>query len=414
MNGTTAQEHLSLRIRVEHREAQSVTEHEFSSSPIRIGRSPLNDIRLPYPFVSSWHAMIRFDEQQAHFFDLGSTNGTERDGQRLEPGEPVPIDGDVRLTIGDIDLVLERSAAPRLRQGAMQSIGREAVGTIDTDDPLGIAGARQRGSNETKHLPASQVHRSIAALAPLHEELRRATLRFETALREHVERQPPHLREYAEVSFRREFGSSGTPTALSAERVTRFAQLLVPELPPPTSDEEADAFMRSVRDVLETCVKGVLELRRGRDRFGVEMRVRPPMGDTELDAVNDVRTFLHHLLDWRSGGPERSRELSGTFADAMLHNVAVLNGVVAGSRSMLASLDPDEIERQSPRRLATRSAARWREFVRRHQALMSEQGTLSDFLFGPEFVQAYERIGSSPEPEPRAPSNPAPSKEVSG
>src|SRR5438445_641632 len=47
-----------------------------ASSPVRVGRSPLNNVVLAAPWVSLHHGLIHFDDQQASYSDLGSTNGT--------------------------------------------------------------------------------------------------------------------------------------------------------------------------------------------------------------------------------------------------------------------------------------------------------------------------------------------------
>ena len=51
----------------------------------RIGRTPGNDLELPHQFVSSRHAQIVCDETGCLFTDLGSTNGTLVNGEKLPP-----------------------------------------------------------------------------------------------------------------------------------------------------------------------------------------------------------------------------------------------------------------------------------------------------------------------------------------
>ncbi len=80
-------------------ETGSTTDYSFASSPVRIGRNPLNDLTLPFPFVSGWHAVVRFDDDQAKFFDLGSTNGTLLNGEPLRG--PQPLHPGDRIRIGD-------------------------------------------------------------------------------------------------------------------------------------------------------------------------------------------------------------------------------------------------------------------------------------------------------------------------
>ena len=108
----------AVAIRVFDSEAGTTTEYAYNASPVRIGRNPLNDLTLPFPFVSGWHAVVRFDDGGAKFFDLGSTNGTLYNGRRVQAGEPIPISGEVSLTIGKLEL--------RIRQGAAASASAAA------------------------------------------------------------------------------------------------------------------------------------------------------------------------------------------------------------------------------------------------------------------------------------------------
>jgi S1-C subfamily serine protease len=69
----------------------------FDKSVISIGRHPLNDLRFDAerdPDASSRHAEIRILGEKASVHDLGSTNGTFVNGQRIE-GERALFDGDL-------------------------------------------------------------------------------------------------------------------------------------------------------------------------------------------------------------------------------------------------------------------------------------------------------------------------------
>src|SRR3954467_6449383 len=97
-------------------------EHETFScagSPVRVGRSPLNNVVLAAPWVSLHHGLIHFDEQHASYSDLGSTNGTSvvvnTQEMKLHPMVPMQILGagepDAELRIGVITLRVRWDAA---------------------------------------------------------------------------------------------------------------------------------------------------------------------------------------------------------------------------------------------------------------------------------------------------------------
>ncbi len=399
-----------VRIRLEHREAGTVTEYEFHSSPVRIGRNPLNDLALPYSFVSGWHAVIRFDEAAARFYDLGSTNGTLFDGRRISAGESASIDAPIRLQIGDLDLVLSRDgaatidapvasapspsagAAPKRRYMKASGTAPVRVGSIDPD--AGGSPATPR-PNQTSHAPMSLVHGVLSSLRPAFEEAKGARARYERELRERLAALPSHLREQAEAFIRREFGDvgpSGGGVAGAEEALGRFCAELVPELPPPAMADEAEAFLARVRDVLEACAKGIIELQNGQEQFGSEMGVRAVKEFTALHTASSANNVLEYLLDWRHGGPQRVQELVGMFADMMIHQVALIGGVVEGGRALLGRLAPEEIERAAGGRSGFGRRALWDAFVARHRELGDDR-TLLELLFGPEFARAYAEVG---------------------
>ena len=60
--------------------------------------------RWMIPFVSEWHGIIRFTAQDVAYFDLGSTNGSILDGQRLPKNLPPALTETSRLQLGRIEL----------------------------------------------------------------------------------------------------------------------------------------------------------------------------------------------------------------------------------------------------------------------------------------------------------------------
>jgi Mg-chelatase subunit ChlD len=55
--------------------------YKIKKAVVRIGRAKDNDIVLPYETVSAHHAVIEWRDGAFHVKDLGSTNGTQRNGQ---------------------------------------------------------------------------------------------------------------------------------------------------------------------------------------------------------------------------------------------------------------------------------------------------------------------------------------------
>ena len=79
--------------------------HELTKHQITLGRSRDCDIRIEDPNVSRRHAEIRRENGAWWIVDLGSTNGVEVNGRRVDRAELTPED---RVVLGKTDLRFER------------------------------------------------------------------------------------------------------------------------------------------------------------------------------------------------------------------------------------------------------------------------------------------------------------------
>ncbi|MGE5223907.1 MAG: FHA domain-containing protein [Omnitrophica WOR_2 bacterium] len=67
-----------------------------------LGAEADNDIILGDPFVSSHHALLRWDGAAWHIEDLGSTNGTMLNGRICPPQLPQTVAAGSRLNLGEM------------------------------------------------------------------------------------------------------------------------------------------------------------------------------------------------------------------------------------------------------------------------------------------------------------------------
>ena len=94
-------------------------EHTLTNETITIGRAVENDIVITSKRISRQHARIRREGWRAMLEDMGSTNGTNLNGQRihapiqLRDGDQIEI-GDVLLTFRDPDVTYQDSPIPEL------------------------------------------------------------------------------------------------------------------------------------------------------------------------------------------------------------------------------------------------------------------------------------------------------------
>ncbi|WP_372623131.1 PP2C family protein-serine/threonine phosphatase [Falsiroseomonas sp.] len=84
--------------------------------PLRIGRVEGNDLVLPSPEVSRGHCSVVLQEGRAVVTDLGSTNGTLVDGQRI--AQPTVLGEGARIVIGPFTLAYLRGPRRTLERAA--------------------------------------------------------------------------------------------------------------------------------------------------------------------------------------------------------------------------------------------------------------------------------------------------------
>jgi hypothetical protein len=94
---------------VVHAPGEPVFELDLPPGIHQVGRSPGAHFQINHPSVSGLHCQIAVEPDGATITDLGSTNGTWIDGQRisqkaLPPGQ--------RLRLGEVDAVFDPQAAP--------------------------------------------------------------------------------------------------------------------------------------------------------------------------------------------------------------------------------------------------------------------------------------------------------------
>ncbi len=93
---------------VEDERGALISEHVLGSQPIKLGRTPENDIVLPGGAVSRRHATITLRGKQVFIADAGSSNGVIVNEKRI-PDETL-IDEGSQIRLGAYRVFLERTA----------------------------------------------------------------------------------------------------------------------------------------------------------------------------------------------------------------------------------------------------------------------------------------------------------------
>lgn len=107
---------------------------ELASDPpeVRLGRQPASEIELPFPSVSLAHARMFRGASAAEWWleDLGSTNGTWVDGERLLPRRPVPLRPGQRVQVATVELVFEGWSAEARGDPSTTTIARRMISDL--------------------------------------------------------------------------------------------------------------------------------------------------------------------------------------------------------------------------------------------------------------------------------------------
>jgi ABC-type multidrug transport system ATPase subunit len=89
------------------KDSQVIKEKVLTDGSWQIGRENDCDIQLDDPYSSRHHAELRVSSNQITLIDLGSSNGTTKDGKRLTPHEQYPLSSGDGFEIGNFTIRIE-------------------------------------------------------------------------------------------------------------------------------------------------------------------------------------------------------------------------------------------------------------------------------------------------------------------
>lgn len=85
---------------------------ETSKTSVIVGRSPKNDLVIAHDSISRQHCQIDVVKGVFYITDLGSSNGSFVDGQKLEPQVRTPFISSQQLTLGKLECEITENSAP--------------------------------------------------------------------------------------------------------------------------------------------------------------------------------------------------------------------------------------------------------------------------------------------------------------
>jgi hypothetical protein len=196
--------------------------------------------------------------------------------------------------------------------------------------------------------------------------------------------------------------------------VRELAQLYLPNAKLETP-EDVTRFLSRLRDTLDVFLRCFVPLRDGYRQFASEMDLRKQSSGQiapaarAVDEAQNERELAQRLLDPQDDLGAAQRAVEGTFADLMIHQLALLNAIMRGVKSLLTELSPQSVDR------ALEEAAKqgknegwtwgpwrfkelWRIYGSKHGDVDDGDKRTFAALFGRDFASAYGQFRSEADP----------------
>jgi len=400
----------ALTARVFDTQANQNFDSTFERFPLRIGRNQLNDLHIDRPYVSQFHAAIDLRDGQILVRDLGSTNGTVYAGRRLARDTPIDITQSPEINIGPIVIrLVVAEAAPKKREEP-----KEGTVLDFSSDANAVAALSQR----PKRVAPGAEDAYVRQVVPYIEAYRAGWGAVYRVIYDHLARLPPELRQnyirrlgqehpsltlendfqkisqYYGVDARTLTGDIG-PADAALAALNELARTLAPSTKSLDDVGSILTFARRLRDTMEVFLKCFVSLRDGYQEFEAEVLARDRETDDDRVAAAKDAKELGTVLLTAAGGPDAARQLYDIFVEVMSHQVALLNGVMEGVKSLLMKLSPRALEEELDKKgkkgglFSSRYEELWKLYELRHGDYSGEDKETFLIIFGPQFSRAY-------------------------
>lgn len=157
-----------------------------------------------------------------------------------------------------------------------------------------------------------------------------------------------------------------------------------------TDPEQLAAFGSRLERTLDVFVRCFIALQKGQQQFREALDIHAFGGSGNAVEQITSATELGAALLGRSGA---IKELEHAFKNQMVHQVALLNGLMAGVRTLLDKLSPQTVAREaSQSRRSPKAAQLWQTYEEIHSNLAEEDNETFETIFGRQFGKAYAKL----------------------
>jgi type VI secretion system protein ImpI len=360
----------------------------LAALPIRIGRNALNDFVLTHGGVSSFHARIDDIDGRLCITDLGSKNGVRLltggpTGFQLPPHQPFDLQPSgfqfflgiyVRIQVGFDEL-----REPLEHRGPMSFTG-QVVGNagvlLETPSVAPPAAVPPPRVSPSPYPAAGSSVPPPAAMSPgLPGPGGRAATAFLQGL---------------------------SAESMALQGLKELAASLVPGVPL-DSTGDIGRFITKLHDALDAFCRSFIPLREGHAQFmssfdlqrAMRRSVQRSQAYLAVEGARSAEELATALLNPKDRSFDAPQALEGILADLMLHQLALLEGVMRGVRALLEELSPENVENQVGGGLSfSRHKALWSKYLEIYENVSEERQAFS-VIFGAEFTEAYRQYRQS-------------------
>jgi type VI secretion system protein ImpI len=419
--------------------AAGLTDRSFVRLPVFIGRKVAEGhCTIEDRSASKLHASVDVREGQLWVRDAGSKNGTFAYGRRLDPDRWTSlgsIDRPIEFQIGGTTFsaqVVQAAASigPNTLSGHLKGfqavpvtvrMGQGGGAVMPRQWNTVIAGPSHEPIHEASAGRAASVGSVVDSLVPTCRDALLGMAALPQIIGHAIEGAPfsdrtkicvellrlyPQLADHPAVReiFQRngivlsplEQGSTTSASALRA--MTDLAIWYTGRQVELANSGEVSAFAHRLQTTLDDFLLGYIPLLAGLNKFEDQMAIRGP--DSAAAPPPSAAELASSLLDWKRDDALPRANLRSSLAELMMHQVALLRGVMRGVKALLTELSPGVIEEAleretSPRGALGRMFSRpdpWTVYKRRHSDLADEENERFRLLFGSDFVNEYRQF----------------------
>jgi len=193
--------------------------------------------------------------------------------------------------------------------------------------------------------------------------------------------------EYPALSVSSETGTDTAALERTALKVVdRLASRFVGrELQTP---EEMATFADRLERSLLVFLRYFVALQKGQEQFRQALEIKA-LRRSEVEEAGEAGELMGLLFNT----PGAIKGLEHAFKNIMLHQVALLNGLMAGVRSLLNRLSPKTVGKEAAASHRSPGVKQlWETYERLHRDLAEEDTEAFETIFGPQFGRAYTSL----------------------